>query len=407
MKNLFRISILFLLVAGSGGCKEARFINLQMETPTKQLTMDVTKNKLLGLLQQGHAISGEVKYRLALGATFGRTVTVNITAGEGWGVAFANGVYTLPENSGLFFNEPAGDNAFTIQIVEDPDFVRASGDPPLGPVKSGMMPINISILDENGEQIIFSQDALNVFEQDKVLLTVGDLKTKWKLDIGDAFPFDPLIPEENMTNHAIITATLAPNEGNNQIDAAKPVEDFQGIGVPGVRVKKDCSFTGNITIQWKEYVVTDEAYGVFFWWPAGLEIPNGEVSPGTVPEWPGQGGVGSATVYDFTTGDQINEPGITNVLITGANAKDLSNTNNPGNKDQSNIITGEGDERVVDVQPSSSSWNMSNLSTFPKTGTYIVQWDIVNKRPIAFPQTTYDVYKIGKLRLFLEVVDAL
>lgn len=411
MKKLFRWGALltwtFLLFFY--GCDDARFLNLEMEVAPKQLQMQTAKNRLVGLLQEGKVIANDVAYQISFLSTYGRTVQVEVIPSGEWGVVFENGSYKLEEGSGIIFDGVGESCALDIKIKDDPNFVRTAEMPTTGPVKSGKMPISVYIRDTENNLLAYGDDALNIFQKDQVLQTIGELIDKWKLNYGNALPFDPLLPEENISNHAIIHSVFEfkqPQIGDPKYESCmRKVPDFHGTGVAGVQIVKDWNLTVELSMKWEEYILTDDKYGSFYMWEPRTEIIDG-ITPPKGEEFPGKNENFKCTVYDFETGEELDDTYVV-VHMKGANAKDLKNqmitgASKPG---ATNVITGEGNDRLVDLMKSSSTWNIGKTSVFNKVGKYILQWELVNKRPD--DKGDKNIIKVGKMRSFIEVVEEL
>lgn len=199
-------------------------------------------------------------YQLRFLYAYGRRVDIQVTAPESWGVQFANGEYTLPEGSGIAFNEEANP-----QVVSIPVIAGAASTPKL----SGSMPVSISVRDLNGEVLLSEQSTIQVFDKDQVFETIGDLNTKWRLSLGDAILYDPQHPNDNQDNRAVIYAAL---------DASKDVEvieDFDGMGLKGIRIRKGQELSTALLL-WREYVIATDDCAGFFYWSPDWSIADGE-----------------------------------------------------------------------------------------------------------------------------------
>lgn len=64
------------------GCADNRFGYLHMDPEPAKLQMDVTLNRLQGLLQQDRAVDEGVSYQLRFLYAYGRTVEIRVQAPE-------------------------------------------------------------------------------------------------------------------------------------------------------------------------------------------------------------------------------------------------------------------------------------------------------------------------------------
>lgn len=381
MRKIYLLCMAFVAMLPSG-CTDNRFGYLQMEVAPKQLQMDVTLNRLQGMLQEDHAVNEGVAYQLRFLYAYGRRVDIQVTAPESWGVQFANGEYTLPEGSGIAFNEEANP-----QVVSIPVIAGAASTPKL----SGSMPVSISVRDLNGEVLLSEQSTIQVFDKDQVFETIGDLNTKWRLSLGDAILYDPQHPNDNQDNRAVIYAAL---------DASKDVEvieDFDGMGLKGIRIRKGQELSTALLL-WREYVIaTDDCAGFFYW------SPDWSIADGESPAYDPNGGV-PGRIYRLETGE-VASAEVGSICVSGTNAKDINNKTSNYNS-PTNVIAGEGDGRIVDLTPSTTTWYYKGegRSVLNETGRYLVQWNLLNKKPNVNGGDT-GLKVVGKLRLLVEVAE--
>ena len=375
---LFVVSAILLLV----GCTDNRFGNLHMETAARKLQMDVALNRLQGMLQQDHAVGEGVAYELRFLYAYGRTVDIEVTAPEQWGVRFANGEYTLPEGGGVAFNEDPDPQIVPIPVLAGEEFK---------PLLAGSMPVQITVRDLDGEVLVSEQSTIQVFDRDQLFNTVAELNEKWRLSLGDAEIYDPLHPNDNQGNRAVIYASL---------DASKDVEvieDFGGTGLKGIRIRKGQAISTAL-LSWREYVIaTDDCAGFFYW------SPDWSIADGESPAYDPNGGV-PGRIYDFETG-AVAESSVGSICVSGTNAKDVNNKTSNYNS-PTNIIAGEGDERIVNLIPSTTTWYYKGegRSVLNETGRYLVQWNLLDRKPDVNGGDT-GLKVVGKLRLLVEVVD--
>lgn len=296
------------------GCADNRFGYLHMDPEPAKLQMDVTLNRLQGLLQQDRAVDEGVSYQLRFLYACGRTVEIRVQAPETWGVRFANGTYTLPQGSGIAFNEEAAPQTLSIPVVAGEDSK---------PLLAGSMPVSITVLDPQGEVLLSEQSTIQVFS------------------LGDALIYDPQHPNDNQGNRAVVYASL---------DASKDVEvveDFGGTGLKGIRIRRGQTLSTAL-LAWREYVIaTDDCAGFFYW------SPDWAIADGESPAYDPSGGV-PGRIYDFETGE-VEDSAVGSVCVSGTNAKDVNNRTSNYNS-PTNIIAGVGDERIVNLVPSTTTW---------------------------------------------------
>ncbi|WP_300256741.1 hypothetical protein [uncultured Alistipes sp.] len=364
------------------GCADNRFGYLHMDPEPAKLQMDVTLNRLQGLLQQDRAVDEGVSYQLRFLYAYGRTVEIRVQAPETWGVRFANGTYTLPQGSGIAFNEEAAPQTLSIPVVAGEDSK---------PLLAGSMPVSITVLDPQGEVLLSEQSTIQVFFRDEVFTTVGELNERWRLSLGDALIYDPQHPNDNQGNRAVVYASL---------DASKDVEvveDFGGTGLKGIRIRRGQTLSTAL-LAWREYVIaTDDCTGFFYW------SPDWAIADGESPAYDPSGGV-PGRIYDFETGE-VEDSAVGSVCVSGSNAKDVNNRTSNYNS-PTNIIAGVGDERIVNLVPSTTTWYYKGegRSVLNETGRYLVQWNLLDRKPDVNGGDT-GLKVVGKLRLLVEVVD--
>ena len=127
-------------------------------------------------------------------------------------------------------------------------------------------------------------------------------------------------------------------------------------------------------------------------------------------------------IYDFETGE-VEDSAVGSVCVSGTNAKDVNNRTSNYNS-PTNIIAGVGDERIVNLVPSTTTWyykgegtlgtggdrllnkavSNNNLwligaeSVFNRAGVYVCQWDLIDKNVTPSVVT-------GKLRIVVVAVE--
>lgn len=381
MRKIYLLLMALVAILPSG-CKDNRFGYLQLGETTKQLQMDVTLNRLQGMLQQNHAVNEGVSYQLRFLYAYGRTVDIQVTAPEAWGVRFANGEYTLPEGSGIAFNEEANPQIVSIPVIAGEEAM---------PLLAGSMPVTISVRDLQGELLLSEQSTIQVFDEEQLFQTVGELNEMWRLSMGDAQIYDPEHPNDNQENRAVIWAALDASQHVEVID------DFGGTGLRGIRLRKGEAIS-TAMLLWREYVIASDDCSSFFYWSPDWSIADGE----TVAYDPNAGVPGR--IYDFETGEVVTSE-VGSVCVSGVNAKDVNNKTSNYNS-PTNVIAGQGDDRIVNIVPSTSTWYYKGegKSVLNQTGRYLVQWNLLNRKPDVNGGDT-GLKVVGKLRLLIEVVD--
>lgn len=184
------------------------------------------------------------------------------------------------------------------------------------------------------------------------------------------------------------------------LDASKDVEvveDFGGTGLKGIRIRRGQTLSTAL-LAWREYVIaTDDCAGFFYW------SPDWAIADGESPAYDPSGGV-PGRIYDFETGE-VEDSAVGSVCVSGTNAKDVNNRTSNYNS-PTNIIAGVGDERIVNLVPSTTTWYYKGegRSVLNETGRYLVQWNLLDRKPDVNGDDT-GLKVVGKLRLLVEVVD--
>lgn len=161
------------------------------------------------------------------------------------------------------------------------------------------------------------------------------------------------------------------------LDASKDVEvveDFGGTGLKGIRIRRGQTLSTAL-LAWREYVIaTDDCAGFFYW------SPDWAIADGESPAYDPSGGV-PGRIYDFETGE-VEDSAVGSVCVSGTNAKDVNNRTSNYNS-PTNIIAGVGDERIVNLVPSTTTWYYKGegRSVLNETGRYLVQWNLLDRKP--------------------------
>lgn len=353
---------------------------VEMDIATKKISLDVQNCRMLGLLQEGTAPDASVTgYSLHFIYGYGRTITISIEPeGEGWGLRFKPLTLTFDANdSGLNF--PGESDKGTV-------FVPAENKP----LKNGTMPLIISVKDEEGQVILSHKATTFVYDKNKTLKTIQEMNRDWKLAIGDAQFYTPAsggTAAQHIKNKLIVYASF----GENQIS------DFDNTGLTACKVVKGTPVTS--LLQLNQYIAVEDVSGIFWQSPSQ---PFEDVSL----TWAKQ--AGTAQIFDYTTGEEIPQTNNFKAAVNGVQARSVTNEQaNDGAPWNTCVLDGAGDERLIDIRNTTASWYIGALTpaTFDRAGTYILQWELLNKRPGNNPSMPLQV--IGKLRAIIQVVENL